>query len=1001
MFRWAAVPVLLAALTIPVAAQTPVINVNGVSNAAIAKTVLARGGLASIYGVNFAATSATFQAQSLPLPVSLGNVSITVGGAPAPLYFVSSGQINFQVPFEVIGSSVNVVVTVNSVASAPVNVAVADYAVGIFGGADSPIALHLDNSLVTAASPAAAGETLVLYATGIGKLNNAPADGAAASSAPLVTAVDTPTVTIGGANTQVLFAGLTPGGVGLSQFDITLPLNLPSSSSGTLPLLIAFPGDSGPAVNLPVKGASTGAPKLSLSVTSLAFGSLSTGQSSTLGVTLNNTGTAPLTVSALTISGAGFSLIAAPQTRFTIAVGSGQTISVQFAPTGAGPANGSLSIVSNDPASPATVSLSGTGTSSGTPSVSVSATALDFGSVATGQTKDLILTVNNSGSGPLTLNGLNTTAPFSVVSPATPLNIGAGGSANVTIRFAPTAATSFGSALTISSNDPAKPTLTVSLTGTGVATGTPSIAVSANSLDFGTVNVGQTKDLTLVVNNTGSAALTVNALNTAAPFSVVSPATPFSIAGGGSASVTIRFAPASANVFSGGLTISSNDPAKPSVPVTLAGTGSVASTGSPAIGVSTKSLSFGTVGVGQSADLTLSVSNSGSASLTVSGLSTAAPFSVVSPAIPFNVAAGASTTVTVRFSPTAANPAGGTLAISSNDSSQPSYVVSLTGTGAAVQPLACGFTLGSDIYAKWIALGGQSGVLGCATANESEAAKSPQGTTGRTASFVNGAIYWHRDGPFAGQAYEVHGCAIGVYTSLNFSGGIFGFPVTDAFLVDGGFRDDFQGGYIVTISGQNICWRFPAGADFTGTWSSDRGPMTIVQDSLDVSGTYGSAGTVTGTVSGTSVSLSWADSGNQGLATFNLSGDAQTFTGSYSKQSSNVIMQWNGARAAGGTTGFFTPSRIDFGTVPVQTPKTRNVVGLEPGSTPLTITQFASDNPVFQVTVGAFTLLPGGSASIPIRFTPTAPGVVTGNITITTLDPSRPNVTIKVTGTGQ
>jgi uncharacterized protein (TIGR03437 family) len=259
----------------------PLISAGGISNAAVAKTTLARGGLATIYGSNFTTGGNTYQGQTLPLPLNLGGVFVTVGGISAPLYYINSTQINYQVPFNVpAGNTASVVVTVNGVSSAPATVAMADYALGIFSyfrtaTVYDPIIVHYkDNSFVTPSNPAVPGETLLIYATGIGKLSNPPLSGAGAPSGPLAQAVDTPTITVGGAGAQVLFAGLTPGSVGLAQFDVTLPANLPS---GSLPLIVNFPGDVSPTVYLYVQGNQSTAPQLSLSTNSLSFGNVTVG----------------------------------------------------------------------------------------------------------------------------------------------------------------------------------------------------------------------------------------------------------------------------------------------------------------------------------------------------------------------------------------------------------------------------------------------------------------------------------------------------------------------------------------------------------------------------------------------------------------------------------------------------------------------------------------------------------------------------------------------------
>jgi uncharacterized protein (TIGR03437 family) len=239
-----------------VASLGPQIAPGGIVNAASSAATVARGSLASIYGTNLTAASPS-TAGSFPLPLNFGGTSVTVGGVPAPIYYVQSTQMNIQIPYQApLGASVPVVVTSASGVSNTVNVAIADYALGVFqysrtGSQLDPIITHANYSLITPGSPAVPGETVIVFATGIGKLNNPPATGAAASASPLSTAVDTPSVTVGGAPAGVLFAGLAPGLAGLAQLDIQLPANLPS---GSLPLQIIFPGDTGPAVNIAVQG---------------------------------------------------------------------------------------------------------------------------------------------------------------------------------------------------------------------------------------------------------------------------------------------------------------------------------------------------------------------------------------------------------------------------------------------------------------------------------------------------------------------------------------------------------------------------------------------------------------------------------------------------------------------------------------------------------------------------------------------------------------------------
>jgi hypothetical protein len=103
--------------------------------------------------------------------------------------------------------------------------------------------------------------------------------------------------------------------------------------------------------------------------------------------------------------------------------------------------------------------------------------------------------------------------------------------------------------------------------------GTPgaSITVSPGTLDFGSVNVGQSKDLTLTVNNTGSAGANVTVTSSNAQFTA-SPATAFPVGANSSAQVTVHFAPSATGLQSATLTISTGG-ATQSIQVNVSGTG--------------------------------------------------------------------------------------------------------------------------------------------------------------------------------------------------------------------------------------------------------------------------------------------------------------------------------------------------------------------------------------------------------------------------------------------
>ena len=193
---------------------------------------LAPGTIVQIYGSNLAAQ--TTAGSTIPLATALDNTSVIIGGLPAPLYYVSAGQINAQVPFELTaGSPYQVIVNANGALSTPSTIQLTPDSPGIAQFASGAIiAQHLnDYSLILETSPAAPGETIVFYVSGMGLTNPNIASGIASPSTNLAVPLSTPALTLNGVPippANIIFAGLTPTLVGLYQVDFTVPLNAPN-----------------------------------------------------------------------------------------------------------------------------------------------------------------------------------------------------------------------------------------------------------------------------------------------------------------------------------------------------------------------------------------------------------------------------------------------------------------------------------------------------------------------------------------------------------------------------------------------------------------------------------------------------------------------------------------------------------------------------------------------------------------------------------------------------
>jgi uncharacterized protein (TIGR03437 family) len=235
----------------------PVINPGGVVNAASSAVgaPVAPGSIASVYG-SFLISSLS-QASSSPLPVNLGGLSMQFGGGVSvPLYFVTSGQVNFQVPWELAGQSrTSLSATVNGQTSAAQTVTIAPFAPGIFSmngqGTGQGAILDTSFSLVDSSNPASAGTTILqIYCTGLGAVTNQPPSGSPPGD-QLSQTTTTPTVTIGGAPSQVLFSGLAPGSVGEYQLNALVPAG--SSKGAAVPVVIAIGGATSNTVTIAVQ----------------------------------------------------------------------------------------------------------------------------------------------------------------------------------------------------------------------------------------------------------------------------------------------------------------------------------------------------------------------------------------------------------------------------------------------------------------------------------------------------------------------------------------------------------------------------------------------------------------------------------------------------------------------------------------------------------------------------------------------------------------------------
>jgi len=215
---------------------------------------IAPGTLVSIFGARL--SSQTNAASSLPLGIQLGDASAVIAGRSFPLLYASGSQINAVMPYGLpLNTSLQVVVQRGGTYTTPQSIQVAAAQPGIFtvaqSGQGQGIVVDANNKIVDATNPAKAGDPVVIYCTGLGEVNPPVLDGVAAPlSPPLSQVVNAVTVNIGGQTAQVLFAGLTPGAVGLYQVNAIVPSGVQSTAT---PVTVSAAGQTSLPVTIAIR----------------------------------------------------------------------------------------------------------------------------------------------------------------------------------------------------------------------------------------------------------------------------------------------------------------------------------------------------------------------------------------------------------------------------------------------------------------------------------------------------------------------------------------------------------------------------------------------------------------------------------------------------------------------------------------------------------------------------------------------------------------------------
>jgi hypothetical protein len=445
----------------------------------------------------------------------------------------------------------------------------------------------------------------------------------------------------------------------------------PTATGSRTGMLTIYANVTGGQMQVSLSGTGTASGVISLTPSTISFGGWEVGTASTaLQVTVTNSGS-PAIAYTSAITGA-FSIV-------TNACGSSVpaetscNLTVTFTPVEAGAAAGTLTFT--DLEGTQTVALSGTGLAP--PTDALSPASLTFAGTIVGQLSTAqTVTLTNSGGVPLTSISVSASGAFQQTNACT-ANLAANSSCAISVVYAPTETGSQTGTLIVSD---ALRTQTVALAGTGIAP--PALSASPSSLTFTEQQVGVAgSPQTLTISNTGGAPLANVGFQitgtSASSFSTGTTTCGATLASTGSCTVQVIFTPGASGASTASLAVSSSTAGVKAISVPLNGTGQTLA----GLNVSPSQLVFPIVAPGQSsASQTVTLTNTGGTAATSLTLTATAPFSLVQNTCGSTLAAGASCSTGVIFSPSLNGSYTGTLTVASTSLAS-SATVALSGTG--------------------------------------------------------------------------------------------------------------------------------------------------------------------------------------------------------------------------------------------------------------------------------------------------------------------------------
>src|SRR5271168_178799 len=485
-----------------------------------------------------------------------------------------------------------------------------------------------------------------------------------------------------------------------TRFTVTYKPSSPGTLGGTVSIT-SNASDPSVVIDLSATATSTAVADLTVSPTSITFGSVAVGSTATQAVKLTNTGNGSASISKMAFSGTGVS-VSGLTTPMTLAAGQATRFTVTYKPSSPGTLGGTVSITSNASDPSVVIDLSATATSTAVADLTVSPTSITFGSVAVGSTATQAVKLTNTGNGSASISKMAFSGTgVSVSGLTTPMTLAAGQATSFTVTYKPSSPGTLGGTVSITSNA-SDPSVVIDLSATATSTAVADLTVSPTSITFGSVAVGSTATQAVKLTNTGNGSASISKMAfSGTGVSVSGLTTPMTLAAGQATRFTVTYKPSSPGTLGGTVSITSNA-SDPSVGIDLSATAT--STAVADLTVSPTSITFGSVAVGNTATQTVKLTNTGNGSASISKMAfSGTGVSVSGLTAPMTLNAGQTANFTVTYKPVSAGTLGGTVSITSN-ASDPSVVIDLsaiaTSSTLGVAPSTVSFgnvVVGSDM----------------------------------------------------------------------------------------------------------------------------------------------------------------------------------------------------------------------------------------------------------------------------------------------------------------